>query len=110
MVGTLEEGLSVVRRRSVTDKLDDYDRTRLGGSVRIDIPWTDAVTMREIGEILIGLGTDMKAYSTRGDLDSFEILSALKAKAMRARHRILEAAGPRPEVPKQVHRLFSKGS
>ena len=49
MVGTLEEGLlNVTRRRVVTEKLNDYDRALLGGSLRLDIPWTDPVAMRRI--------------------------------------------------------------
>lgn len=75
MVGTLEEGLlDVTRRRVVTEKLNDYDRALLGGSLRLDIPWTDPVAMRRIGEILIGLGSDFKAYSARGDLDDVAII------------------------------------
>lgn len=94
MVGTLEQGLAdMARRRTVTDKLSEYDREILGGSLRIDIPWTDPIAMRKIGELLIGLGTDFKAYSARGDLDDFAILSALRSKAVAARRRILETAG-----------------
>lgn len=96
MVGTLEQGIAdVARRRVVTEKLSDYDREILGGALRLDIPWTDPVAMRKIGEILIGLGTDFKAYSVRGDLDDVAILSALKHRAVTARRRILETAGKR---------------
>lgn len=96
MVGTVEQGLAdMARRRVVTEKLNDYDRALLGGSLRLDIPWTDPVAMRKIGEILIGLGSDFKAYSVRGDLDDVAILSALKHRATTARRRILETAGKR---------------
>lgn len=92
MVGTLDDGLrTLAKKRDLTAGLDPYDRALVGGSVRLDIPFTDPIAMRRVGELLCALGERMKHYSARGDLTDFAILMALKGEVLAARRKILEA-------------------
>ena len=105
MVGTLEEGLmTLANRRPVTAGLTPFEKDKIGGSVRLEIPFGNPVAMRRIGELLCGLGEAFKSYAVRGDITEFPTLYALKAQALQTRHKILETTDLRMVKGKLIER------
>lgn len=105
MVGTLEEGLmTLANRRPVTAGLTPFQKGMVGGSVRLEIPFGNPVAIRQIGELLCGLGERFKHYAVRGDLTEYATLMALKAEAMQTRHKLLETTNLRMVKGKLIER------
>lgn len=94
MVGTNEEYVAeMARRRDVTHALSPMQAETVGRCVRLELHFTDPVSLRMQAEILAGLAERIKHYAVRGDITDYGILLAMKGEAMVARKRMLHAAG-----------------
>lgn len=83
---------TVPKLKGITDDLSDVERETIGRAVRLEIHFTDPLSLRKQAEIMAGLAESIKAFSQRRDLSSYSILMALKGECMRARKRMLSAA------------------
>lgn len=73
----------VAEKGKRTDPLSRHDRRMVGESRRLDIPLSDDVTVRWVGELLEKLGREMQEASRRD--------ATLRSRLLDAKHAIAEA-------------------
>jgi hypothetical protein len=93
MVGTVEEAVSSMRRKDIMDGLSDWDKRVIGRACRLEVPLSDAYTLRRIADLLRGFAAMLDNHSRRTDLSERAVLYDIKAEAMTFNARVRELHG-----------------
>lgn len=77
MVGTVEDALDM-KRRPQADDMSEWERSKIGATLRIEIPLSDIYKLRKVAALLRGFADKIDNHTRRSDMTVKAILYQLK--------------------------------